>query len=202
MKTIAFAIAVFGASNFAFADGTITWLWDVTTANGDSLVEPGETANITLIADLSPDVNFPDGPVLGFAATVFDLLGGSNAQLGVISDWKIIGIDGLVEQQLDYDLLGVTIAQSTGQDFFSPADPISLFEFEWTPQTYDHYQVSYSTATTLMRAWEGTEEVPFLVDWTSIDASIDFLVVPSPPSLLLWGTLGIVAVSAHTRRRR
>ena len=68
------SVALAGATTPALADGplqgTATWLWDVTTQNGDAIVEPGETATVTISMLIEPDPGSPPNAMI--AAAVFD----------------------------------------------------------------------------------------------------------------------------------
>jgi hypothetical protein len=71
--------------------GSADWLWDVATDNGDSIVQVGEVATVTLSLDMSPDVDYPNGPVLGLGRVEFDTIGGDNADFGSILAWYVLG---------------------------------------------------------------------------------------------------------------
>jgi hypothetical protein len=199
-------LIVLGAAGSALGrmDGTATWLWEVTTQDGDALVEPGETATVSLSVDMDPNVNYPDGPVLGFAGTVFDTLGGMNADLGAIVDF---GIADIFFQNLGDDftttdgvsMFGTTAFQDPLFFNFSPADPILVFEFEWQPGTYDVFDAQYVTATRGLGVFEGDLGDFQGISWGVNEADIVISVVPAPAGSLLITT---ACVGLALRRRR
>lgn len=189
------------------ADGTATWLWDVTTENGDAIVEPGETATITLSVDMSPGVNFPDGPVLGLATGVFDTLGGVNADKGSITGWELLYPFNELIGKGDYtttdgiSLFGTAVGQHPESDVFSPADPIGIISFMWTSDTPGSYVASYATLTEQITVWEGSfpgndNFDPF--PWSVVEAEIAFQVVPGVAT----GSATIAGLGIYAQRRR
>jgi hypothetical protein len=188
-----------GSPVLAQVGGEATWLWDVTTEDGDAIVEPGETATVTLSVDMTPDVNFPDGPVLGFGGAVFDTLGGIGAANGQILDWEVLSaLDELTGDftTLDgVDMVGTQAAQSLNIDGpFSDADPIDVFQFTWATDDFSGYVVEYTTETFVgdppqahtIIVWEGEFLGEFDVFyWPITEAAISFEVVPAPGTLVL-----------------
>jgi len=193
----------------ATAQETATWLWDVTTDDGDALVEPGETATVTMSLDMHPDV---DGlTVIGFAGTTFDVLGSAGAPNGTVLDWQILNdLDHFVTDESFTD--GVSILNVEAAQLllgpFSGDDPIDILEFQWTTDDYSGYAVTYetSTASSLGGATEGKVDV--IVDlgdgaeavlWDAVETSVTFQVVPGPASVLpLLGAGGVLARRCRT----
>jgi hypothetical protein len=200
MRGVALA-AVLGAAPGAMAqvEGQATWLWEVTTQDGDAIVEPGETATVTLSIDMTPDVNYPDGPVLGLGGALFDTLGGLNADKGSIVGWQVhepfYGIGGDVTTTDGVSLFGTVVGQIVGvHPFYSPADPIGVLTFSWMPFDYSPFEIAYDTHTDLMMIWEGDlqdNEPPVepKYDWDVVEADITFQVVPAPGGAVLIGLL-------------
>jgi len=200
------------SSASAVADGQAHWLWEVTTDNGDALVEPGETATVTMSIDMLPDVNYPDGPVLMFGGAVFDTLGNSSATKGMIAGWtfpteELIFIGGDLTRTYGTSLFNTSIGQAPFLDFFIPDDPLAAVQFEWTTEDFSGYTVNYTTDTTpiegeppFIAVWEGTN-VNFAKDvhWPITEAEISFQVVPGPS---VASAAVVFGLGAGCRRRR
>lgn len=200
-------VCLAGTGAIAQVGGDATWLWEVSTQNGDSIVEPGESATITLAVDMTPDVG-PGSPTQGFAKSTFDVLGGMGADTGEIIAWEVLNNLDLLGDTAETDgvsLFGVTAIQVVA-DVFNDDDPIDVFEFVWKPGDYDNRVVEYSTfsfledrADHLIIVWEGPDLWKSdAVLWPIEEATISFQVVPAPTSALLIGLAGIAAA----RRRR
>jgi hypothetical protein len=66
----------------AFGQGTMTFSWTTAdTGNGDAVLQPGESAVLTLWAGMEPEV-------VGFAGSIFDIVGNADWQLGTISGYE------------------------------------------------------------------------------------------------------------------
>lgn len=211
MRVFMCGAALLGACGAADAQlGSATWLWDVTTQNGDAVVEPGETATITLSIDMEPDVNFPNGPVLGINAALFDTLAGINADNGAITGWAVQNklADQLGDQTTTdgQSLFGTIAFQTPLNGPFTPHDPIAVLVFEWQPAFYNNYVVEYATSTinsvdgTPMEVfvWEGDIGEFESFPWPISEANVSFPVVPSPATIATPCMLGCFAL----RRRR
>jgi hypothetical protein len=186
--------------------GTGTWLWDVTTQDGDNIVHPGETATITLSLDMDPSVGEKGqsgGTVIGFGAAIFDTLGGLNADKGTIIGWDVLNsLDFLLGDTTTSD--GISLFDTTvGQvpsEVFSKADPISVITFHWQPARTGDFEVRYSTWTdpSMFFVWESGD--PLGTNWTSIvEAAIRFEVVPAPAGIV--ALIGALLVAVRSRRR-
>jgi hypothetical protein len=212
LKLSPHALIVAAASNaHAQVDGKATWLWEVTTDDGDSIVEPGESAQVSLMLDMDPDVNYPDGPVLGLGGVAFDLVGDGGAANGQVTDWQVnpvlIALIGDLTTTDGVSLFGVTAVQFTIA-VFSPDDPIQVITFSWRPSEIGSYSVQYDSSSwnpisvrpehDLAAIWTGTMESEFLVPWPVTEAQISFNVVPPPTTAL---TLAL-SISVLTRRSR
>lgn len=189
--------------------GNATWAWDVTTQNGDAVVEPGETATVSLSIDFDPDAG-PQGPVLGLGQAVWDTANQSNGDLGAIIEWSVPSnlteLTGDTTTTDGVSLFRSTAAQGGGQFVgFSYDDPIHVLTFEWSPNVLDDYVVTYNTFSQIdnnpenqIIVWEGedVEHAEFFF-WRIDEATITFQVVPAPgvASFLL---VGLIA----TRPRR
>jgi len=171
------------------------WLWEVTTDDGDALVEPGETAAVTLSVDLDPSVGDP-GPTPGlvvsaFGGAIFDVLGGLNADKGQILGWEypteeLLYAFGDVATTDGISIFGVSVAQGVGDAPEDPGDPLDVLTFFWRTENFtNQYVVEFSTNTSdeFFVAWEGElpgdTEYGFSLD-DALEASIAFDVVPVP----------------------
>jgi hypothetical protein len=200
--------AIGGSS--AFGDGQTTWLWDVTTQNGDSVVEPGETAIVTLsLLMQSPEYEMDQ---IAIRMAVFDTLGGKGAGLGEIVGWEVLnGLDDLTGDQTTTDgvnLFNTSAGQIDIQGPFISDNPIDVLEFEWVPKIEGAYAVDYETFSHLELGFDehmvavAIAREPFEYDlieiWPVTEAAISFQVVPAPATVGL-AALGVLAMG---RRRR
>jgi hypothetical protein len=183
--------------------GTATWLYDVTTQDGDALVEPGETATITLsvLMELAPD----DGPYLAFAASIFDVLGAAGAEQGHILGWQVLNhladLTGDLTTTDGVSLFNINAGQLTGSYDFSDDNPIDVITFEWAPDSYTDLEVAYDTTTDYngpyIYVWQGEDYwVADIAAYPVTEAAITFTVIPAPATAILFATAGA------TRRRR
>jgi hypothetical protein len=194
-----------GAISLGQAQGMGHWISEVTTQDGDAIVEPGETATVSLWMDMDPSVGemLPDGTRLyGFGTGTIDVLGGLNAEKGQLIGWAIndaldFGIDGTTDGT---SIFGVELGQLL-LDPFDFSDPIFLMSFEWTPTEFSSFDVSYETDIETFQGpgiiiWkdDGTFE-PWPVD----QHSVDFTVVPSPASAA--AMLATLSLCFRWRRR-
>jgi len=197
---------VFATCSAASGQGTATWEWAVSTQDGDAVVHPGETATVSLSLNFSPDVSYPDGPVLGLEEAVFSTLGGTNADQGMILDWSITeNLLFLMREDTTttdgVSLFDTTAAQSVDQDIFLPFDPLAVLEFEWEPAEEGAYTVEYSTSTAVMAVWEKTGKGNEGVEWFVEEAEISFAVVPAPSGVVIVIGAALCALSRRTRWR-
>lgn len=202
MQTVPIHAALLGFCSIAGAqiNGTATWLWDVSTQNGDTIVEPGETAMISLSIDMDPDVDWPNGTVLGLGGALFDTLGGVNADKGGILTWElafpfseIIG-DGDTTTTDGTSLFNTFVIQTLENDVFSPADPITVLIFEWDPRHVGSYSVQYATDSSFVSIITNEGGV----NWNVQEAAISFEVIPSPAA----GTAVVIGCVLVSRRQR
>jgi hypothetical protein len=193
-----------GHAAFGQAQGMGHWISEVSTQDGDSIVEPGETATVKLWMDMNPSVGemLPDGTsVHAFDAGVFDIIGRDGADLGVIQGWQInmylaAGMDGSTDGVSIFD---VGLVQIPPNDF---SDPIFLLSFEWEPDAYEPFQASYEPFVDvpdkgvgfLLWKSDGTNEL-----WPADQHEIVISVVPSPSVL---AAIGLAALSRVWSRDR
>ena len=187
---LASLIAVAGIAAAASAQ-TITYSWTVS----DTELSPGESAVLTLWATMDPM------PAVGFAGSIYDIMGGANWDTGTIS-----GATNLVDSlatgpgtfEANNDITGIEAFQLP--PFFNPSydasNPIALYELTWTPNDYTARTVDVGDANhqnnDVYVDTFGTS-----VSYDGVTGSARFNVVPAPASMALLGLGGLVA-----RRRR
>jgi hypothetical protein len=217
MRKVALAVVLGAAPGaMAQAEGQATWLWDVTTQDGDAIVEPGETATVTLSVDMDPDVGdiIGDKTVLGFGAAIFDVLGGDGADKGEIIGWEIQNhLDFIAGDTTTTDgtsLFGSTVLQAWGINGIIRDDPIDVISFEWSPSVFSVYDVMYSTAThDIPPGQDGEVGIYLSTDdwsvslafWRIDEANVRFAVVPAPQTGVILMS-GVLFGGGWARRRR
>jgi hypothetical protein len=208
MRALLLVVGLGAACRCAVAQPEVlgTWLWKVTTQDGDAIVEPGETATFTLSMDFSPNVGeagLTGGEIFGLGLLKFDTLGMAGAEMGQVVGWEILN-------DLDIDLGDVTTTDGTSlfgttatQFFlFGPFvhdDPIDVIAVEWAPSTFQDFSVTYETSTDEFLVWEGPIDQPQTPEWPVVDTVISFQVVPSPSGVLT--VLPVVAAWGGRRAR-
>ena len=138
MKALSILIAA-GLATAASAQGNMTLTWTVSdTGDQDGIIETGESALLTLSAKMTPVFFMP--PLIGFAGTTYDIIGGQNWATGTLvsydnkldaltGDGTLIGYNDIVDIesfQLPPDFNNV----------FYVDNPIVLYTITWTPDTY------------------------------------------------------------------
>jgi hypothetical protein len=177
-----------GACGAAAAqEDSATWLWDVTTQDGDSIVEPGETATVTL--SLLMEVGAGKGEEIALHAAVFDTLGGDNGANGGIKVWEVLNnLDALTGDLTTTDgisLFGTNAGQCLPPQY-TPCildNPIDVLAFEWATDDFGPYSVEYATATVgvvVVTDLFGVNEQ--FIEVEVAEALISFQVVPTPPA--------------------
>jgi hypothetical protein len=194
-------LALTALANPTLADGTATWLWEVSTQNGDAIVEPGETATVTI----SLLMQTADAPFIALNTAVFDTLGDFDAQQGRILGWFLhqpfIDYTGDLTTTDGVNLYNTTAVQLTIGPFSSD-NPIDVLTFEWAPTSYQLFEAGYVTQSTYpslheVVVWVGEDKVSAdSATYPVIEAAIVIGVVPSPATALL------LAMLASIRRRR
>jgi hypothetical protein len=192
---LASLIAVAGIAAAASAQNTITYSWSVSdTGNADGVIEPGEAALLTLSATMAPT------PPVGFAGSIYDIIGGANWTTGTLSN-LLNKVDTLATGPGTLngnDIMGIEAFQLP--PFFNPnfnaANPIAIYSLTWTPADYTARVVGVTDANHLnndvyVDTFGGS------ASYTGIAGAGSFNVVPAPASLALLGLGGLVA-----RRRR
>ena len=187
------------------ADGTATWLYDITTQDGDAIVEPGETASVTLTLLMNP--NPGDAEYVGIGIAIFDTLGGANAANGQILGWQyhynLGDLYGDLTTTDGVNLYNTHAGQLAGAFTgpFTSANPIDVLTFEWQPLVAGHYDVAYSTESDAdgphtVKVWEFIDDEETLATYPVTEAAITFTVILTPATAIL------LAAAGATRRRR
>jgi hypothetical protein len=196
---------------FGQAQGMGQWLSEVTTQDGDSIVEPGESATVSLWMDFAPSVGekLPNGlEVVGFGLGSFDMLAGPGADTGFAVGWEVneklfVGNEGTTDGVSIFDVY-------FGQPFYldmDKNDPIFLMSFEWQPNEYSHSDAHYGPFVDVPDQMEegfvifvvaqnghGSTEI-----WPTNEHDIVIHVVPSPSVSAL--VVGLLSVPVCQRRR-
>jgi hypothetical protein len=193
--------------------GVGMWLFDVTTQDGDAIVEPGETATISLFLDMDPSVGeqLPDGSFLyAFAAVIVDLIGDENAANGQVLGWE--GNDALTQLAGDtgttdgVSIFDVQLGQ-IGLGISDFSDPIHLLSFEWEPIEVAAYGVEYEALIGalggpgfIVWTWDGQNNNALDTEFWAIEpGTVQFQVVPAPA---LPSVAGLALLTCARRRRR
>jgi hypothetical protein len=205
ITSFAFAPVTLLAATPALADGplqgTATWLWDIATQDGDALVEPGETATVTLSLFMEPDANV--NAII--SAAIFDTIAANRS--GQILGWEVLNcLDDLTGDLTTTDgvnLFNTTAGQLTVQ-YLTLDNPAEVFAFEWRPLEYVPQVESYTTDSGVkdephtVYVWEYIDHPgnaqPYL--YPVAEAQISITVVPAPPAAIL-----MLSALAATRRR-
>ncbi|QKK08066.1 MAG: PEP-CTERM sorting domain-containing protein [Planctomycetota bacterium] len=192
MKTTAL-IAVAGMAAVASAQ-TMTISWTVSdTGNGDGIIEPGESALLTMSADMNPGGD-------GFAGSIYDIIGTGNFDTGSV-DSNVNHLNELTDDgqlQGNNDILLVESFQlpRAFNGNFDDSNPIDLYSITWTPSDYSARNVSGITRHVNFSVY--TDSFGTSVEYTGDVSGFSFDVVPAPASMALLGLGGLVA----GRRRR
>ena len=195
-----------GSAAFGQAQGMGHWISEVTTQDGDSIVEPGETATVSLWMDMDPSVGemLPDGTsVLGLGGGNFDIVGGTNADKGSILGWEVnrtlsLGLEGITDGVSIFD---IALFQLPFSGPFDDDDPIFLLSFEWEPSTYGFFQAKYAPsvesndAPGLVVVWKNDGDAEL---WPTDKHQIAIMVVPSPSGM--GALLGVIVLATRSRR--
>lgn len=193
-----------GQAAFGQAQGMGHWISEVTTQDGDSIVEPGETATVSLWMDMDPSVGeiLPDGlEVDAFAGGVIDVIGGMGAAEGTVLGWDVN--DSLNVGQLGttdgISIFDVTVFQPFTLDI-DASDPIFLMSFEWSPIEYTAFEASFAPVISYdeMPFFQIYKGGGFTEFWPATEHSVAIQVVPAPCTML---SVALAAI-AITRRRR
>jgi MYXO-CTERM domain-containing protein len=191
---LASLIAVAGIAAAASAQ-TLTYSWSVSdTVDGDGIIEPGESALLTMVGTMDPGAT-------GFAGSIYEVRGVSNWDTGAVASYtnhlKDLTNDGVL--QANGDILAIESFQlpSAFNPNFDASNPITLYSITWTPNDYSNRTVEVGDANHLNNDVY-TDNFGTSVSYTGVTGGASFQVVPAPASMALLGLGGLVA----GRRRR
>jgi hypothetical protein len=200
MKRSAIILLALGAA-VARAD-VATWFWTVSdTGNGDGVIEPGESARITLWAGFDPRHDYSGG----FSeAGPYTISGDAAWSAGIVEEYR-----NLLDPEHafgDGTLDGATNAIAGVHHFqwspgigdqFNPSNPIMLYAIRWKPANYDPTTVLVGNGGP--DAWIYTSSVGDRSLYAGAGGAGTFVVVPAPCTGLM---LPVAAVLCPARRRR
>jgi len=201
-------LATLALGGAARAEGVGEWFASVTTQDGDAIVEPGESAFVTLGMDFTPDLDWDDGPALAYSTVIWDTLGGEGADRGSIAGWTIpvelVSLTGDLTTTDRVSLFGSSIGQLCLFGVCVPDDPLNpILTFEWQPDEYTPLTVEYSTLTHKLLVLEGEPFDFDHVEWEPVETTVTFQVVPGPGGWLVTTfASGLAGVAVRPRRRR
>lgn len=191
------ALALLESASFVLAQGQAQWLWTVETDDADAIVEPGESATITLSMLVIPEIQ-ENYAFLGGA--FFDTLGQANAAKGSIASWQVLNdlnvVTGETTTTDGVSLFGTSACQLFGIDPYTLENPVEVLELVWTTDNYTPYLVEYQTSTASIKNDQNIEDMIDVytgpnfnnIDlelWPVTEATIAFQVIPAPATLLL-----------------
>jgi hypothetical protein len=190
MKTALIAVA--GLACAASAQ-TMTISWTVSdTGNGDGIIEPGESAVLSMWAEMDPGAT-------GFAGSIYDITG-TGLDTGTMDVYDNL-LDALTDDgqlQGDNSITGIESFQLPPlfNPNFDASNPIELYNITWTPSDYTTRTISGGTTHVNFDVY--TDDFGTNVGYDGVVNGFSFRVVPAPASLALLGLGGLVA----GRRRR
>jgi hypothetical protein len=195
MKLALSMTVVAGFAAAAAAQGTLTYSWAVSdTGNGDGLIEPGESALLTMTGAMDPGAT-------GFAGSIFDIKGVSNWDTGSVDAYEnmLDALTGPGALQANNDITGIEAFQLPPlfNPNFDASNPVTLYKITWTPSDYSSRTVEVGDTNHLNNDVY-TDTFGTSVPYQGITGLASFQVVPAPASLALLGLGGLVA----GRRRR
>lgn len=189
------AMALCGLAGLASAQGVMTITWAASdTGDGDGVVEPGESAVMTMYAQMNPGET-------GFAGSIYAIGGDADWAAGTL-----VSYDNLLDDLTDDGTLGagntITGIESFQlpplfNPFFDASNPIALYSLVWTPADYGSRTVTFGS----------TNHLNFDVYTDTSGTSVAYTgevfpglikVIPAPASMALLGLGGLLGV----RRRR
>ncbi|MFM9996396.1 MAG: hypothetical protein ACKVU4_11420 [Phycisphaerales bacterium] len=197
------------------------------TGNHNGIIEPGESALISVQADMKDDglnsvgttavwnTNGGSGQIgtlYGFNQALFDIVALANGSTGAWSQLRVnpalnmLNLTG--EPQHDGGVSGIVAVQwATWFTPHDPRDPLPLWSALWTPLDYAPRSISFRTLVdTIVHPHIVSLAVAFPSNWLPVDdtwdvrdTEISFQVVPAPASCL---GVAVAALGAAVRRRR
>ncbi|MBK7405421.1 MAG: PEP-CTERM sorting domain-containing protein [Phycisphaerales bacterium] len=192
---IATLIAVAGIASIATAQSSLTYTWSVgDTGNNDGIIEPGESAVLTMHGEMAP-------AGVGFAGSIYDIVGVENWDTGTVASYtnslKALTDDGAL--QGNNNITGIESFQLPPlfNPNFDASNPVKLYEIVWTPADYAARTIQVADANHLNNDVY-TDTFGSSVAYQGLAGNAVFQVVPTPASVALFGLGGLVTL----RRRR
>lgn len=199
-----FPIALLAAVFPSFAPAQETITLDVRLAHATLL--PGQSQTVEVWASYAPGPGTlvpwttPPGqgqmlPVSGFGEAYFDLLNVANAHTGAWSNFMVnpwVNLPGFVATT---DPLGNVRGIYAATIFTGLGTPLHLWSATWTPEPgLGPREVALQTQYLFPpRILLGTTTIGASQEWTGVDGSASFLVVPAPATVLLLAAAGGLA---------
>ena len=184
----------------ALGQGTMTFSWTTDdTGDGDGVIAPGESAVLTLWAEWDPRQ-------IGYAGTIFDIIGNSDWQLGTISSYENL-VDSLgTGPGTLHAANSITGIQSFQlPPFFNPQfrdeHPLAIYQVEWTPQDYQVYWVEF-TSTNHLHASVYTDDLGASEEYDIEVFGGRIAIVPGPASAAVLAGAGLIAFPPRRRSGR
>jgi hypothetical protein len=172
---------------------TMTYFWTVTTDDGDTDVQPGETAYLSLWAHMEPEET-------GFAGSIYDILGIRDWDTGeVVQHWnhlQDIPNNGIL--QANNDILNIETFQlpEAFNPTFDSNNPVELFTIWWATDDYVPREIEVGDADHLNNDVY-TDEFGTSVSYKGVPGVARFTVnIPAP------GALALLGLAAVRRARR
>jgi hypothetical protein len=182
------------------AAGIVTFSWTAAdTGNGDGVLQPGESAVLTLWALMDPRPT-------AFGWSIYDIAGdGAWQSRGTIDRYEN-PVDHLAvgpgELHADNSITGIEAFQLP--PFFGHADhsnPLAMYEIVWTPIEYGHWAVGFWSENHL-DAWVYTDNFGSAEEYEILLEPGGFTVVPAPGSFVALGVaFGAGAVFGRRKGR-
>ncbi len=192
-------IVILAATAAVASAQVATWYWTVSdTGNGNGLIEPGESAVLTLWLAFEPRQDQLGG---GFAqAGFYDILGNSAWAEGHVEERTQLlpysTSDGVLDEE--NNILGLDHFQFPWvfDGYFRSENPIDMFIIRWAPVTYAHRTVSLDNGAPVANIY--TDAFGATILYSGTGGSVTFHVVPAPASAAAF----VLCALAASRRRR
>ncbi len=186
--------AIVGAAACAASAQTMTYFWTVTTDDGDTNIDQGERAYLSMWALMDPQV-------LGFAESIYDIRGIRNWETGHLDIyWNLLWV---VEGPMpdEYNNIGPIWSYQL-PPLFNPGfvydNPIELYRITWSTDDYTSRVVEVGDMNHRVNDVY-TDEFGTSVPYQGIVGVARFTVEIPAPGVLL--ALGVGAVAGARRRR-
>ncbi|MCW5776515.1 MAG: hypothetical protein KIS87_08765 [Phycisphaeraceae bacterium] len=194
------AIGAVAALCTACAHGQVaTWYWTVSdTGNGDGVIEPGESALLTLWVSFEPRQDQYGG---GYMQTgPYSITGGGTWAEGAIDAFEnfsqfkgyVMTID---DSNNFHNVDHYQYARWWGYGEFVSKNPVDLFFIRWTPGEYSPDIIVLENGGPNMYVY--TDEWGSYLLYSGIGGSVTFHIVPAPASA---AALGLCALAMGRRR--